>query len=231
METPNKYANAKIYKIVDNAYTECYIGSTIQHLSSRMSKHRSKYKSFNEGNHHFVSVFALFELYGVDNCKIELIEDFPCENKEQLLKREGYYIRQEECINKFIAGRTINEWKEDNRERVLAIQKTFRDKNKDKINEKKREHRQSHSELIKSHDKAYYEANKERIKETQTRYREKTKEHIAEKGKTYYKDNIDKIRLYHYNHGRVRVECSICHKEYSRASLTKHKHRMHPEEH
>ena len=41
MEKPNKYANGKIYKIVDNAYTGCYIGSTIQPLSSRMSTHRA----------------------------------------------------------------------------------------------------------------------------------------------------------------------------------------------
>ena len=36
----NKYENGKIYKITDNAYTEQYIGSTVQSLSSRIASHR-----------------------------------------------------------------------------------------------------------------------------------------------------------------------------------------------
>ena len=38
------YQNGKIYKIWDNAYTKCYIGSTVETLASRMTKHRDKYK-------------------------------------------------------------------------------------------------------------------------------------------------------------------------------------------
>jgi hypothetical protein len=31
--------------------------------------------------------------YGIENCKIELVEAYPCENKEELRKREGYWIK------------------------------------------------------------------------------------------------------------------------------------------
>ena len=40
----NKYHNGKIYKIVDNAYTKQYIGSTTESLSQRMTRHRSGYR-------------------------------------------------------------------------------------------------------------------------------------------------------------------------------------------
>jgi hypothetical protein len=48
-----------------------------------------------------VSSKILFEKY--DDVRIELIEEFPCENKMELNKREGHYIRTLECVNKRIA--------------------------------------------------------------------------------------------------------------------------------
>ena len=36
-----KYTQGNIYKITDNAYSECYIGSTVQALSNRMRDHRN----------------------------------------------------------------------------------------------------------------------------------------------------------------------------------------------
>ena len=46
----------------------------------------------------------MFEEFGLDNCKIELIENFPCNNREELHAREGYHIQQTECINKATPG-------------------------------------------------------------------------------------------------------------------------------
>jgi len=42
----NKYQRGQIYKIVDVGFNTCFIGSTIEPLSKRMSKHRSKYKDY-----------------------------------------------------------------------------------------------------------------------------------------------------------------------------------------
>jgi hypothetical protein len=50
----NKYENGKIYKITDNAYTEQYIGSTVQPLSSRIASHRKKYKEHKKGKYAYV---------------------------------------------------------------------------------------------------------------------------------------------------------------------------------
>ena len=148
METNSKYGNGKIYKIVDNAYTECYIGSTIMALSSRMALHRRDYKQYKAGHAGYVSSYELFDLCGIENCKIELIEDYPCESREQLAKREGYYIMQEKCINKVVAGRTEKEWRDGRREQKKEYDKNYRETNKEKK---------------KATDKAYYEANKEAL--------------------------------------------------------------------
>ena len=125
MTQNNKYANGKIYKITDNAYTKCYIGSTVQPLSSRMGGHRRHYNSYLNEKRSLTSSFLLFEEFGIENCKIELIEEYPCEKLENLLKKEGEYIRSIDCVNKVVAGRTIKEWMKDNKDNIKEKTKQY----------------------------------------------------------------------------------------------------------
>ena len=64
--------------------------------------------------------------HGVEHFYIELIEEHPCENGEQLRKREGYYIREIGTLNKTIEGRTRKEYREENRERIRARHTEYR---------------------------------------------------------------------------------------------------------
>ena len=50
---------------------------------------------------------------------IELFENFPCNSKEELNKKEGQVIREIGTINKQTAGRTNKEWYEDNKEKSI----------------------------------------------------------------------------------------------------------------
>ena len=136
MTQNNKYANGKIYKITDNAYTKFYIGSTIQPLSSRMSGHRRNFKCYLDGKVYLTTSFLLFEEFGIENCKIELIEEYPCENLEQLLKKEGEYIKSTECVNKNVLGRTSKEYYEECKDNIKERTKVYRESNKDKILER-----------------------------------------------------------------------------------------------
>jgi predicted RNA-binding Zn-ribbon protein involved in translation (DUF1610 family) len=131
----NKYKNSKIYQITDLAYTECYIGSTTQQLSCRMSGHRRKYRHVRNKTAYSLecSIFELFDKYGVENCKIELIEDYPCETKEQLLKREGYHIQTTCCVNRRIAGRTNTEYRNEHRYIKRVLDKIYRDTHKEQV--------------------------------------------------------------------------------------------------
>ena len=103
------YNNGKIYKIEDLAGEMCYIGSTTKdYLSKRMVQHRSLYKRWKDGKCvSNISVFKMFEKYGLDQCRIVLIELVPCDKKDELLKREAHYIRTLYYIHMYISIRTI----------------------------------------------------------------------------------------------------------------------------
>ena len=107
------YSNSKIYKIqCRNKEGEIYIGSTTkQYLSQRMDNHHSAYRFWKKGGKtNKCKSFDIFDLYGVENCEIELIENFVCESKDQLRAREGYHIQSIKCVNKCIAGQTKKEY-------------------------------------------------------------------------------------------------------------------------
>eukprot|EP00438_Fugacium_kawagutii_P003455 Skav217386 [mRNA] locus=scaffold532:105398:105889:+ [translate_table: standard] len=123
----NRYENGKIYKITDIGYNKCYIGSTCEKLSKRMERHREGYSRYNRGKAKTrLSVFDLFDEFGSENCKAELIEDYPCNSREELLRREGHYIKNVDCLNKVIPHRTEQERKDvaleyyyNNKEQIL----------------------------------------------------------------------------------------------------------------
>ena len=121
------YKQGKIYTIrCKTDDTLIYVGSTIEPLCRRMSKH--KYDSLNKP-----TIFFYQHIDDWDNWYIELFENFPCNSKEELNKREGERIREIGTVNKQIAGRTDKEWYKDNKERILKQRKENYNTNKDKI--------------------------------------------------------------------------------------------------
>ena len=140
MEINNKYQNGKIYKITDIGYNKCYIGSTIENIKQRIARHRHNYKEHLKGKFNNVSSFKLFEEFGVENCKIELVESYPCNNKDELEAREGYYIRNTECVNKLNPDRT----KED----IVKYQKEYRINNIDRLTSYNKQYREGHRDEI-----------------------------------------------------------------------------------
>ena len=60
-----------------------------------MAEHRKFYKQYLEGKRNNYTSFDLFKKYGVENCRIELEEAYPCNNKEELTAREGAIIRRD----------------------------------------------------------------------------------------------------------------------------------------
>lgn len=102
------YQKAKIYKLWSPSSNLVYYGSTIQPLSIRLAKHifcfnnKETYKYNN-------SAFLVIEK---QDYKMELVKDFPCNNKQQLCIEESNYIKNNECVNNRIAGRTDEEYKQ-----------------------------------------------------------------------------------------------------------------------
>ena len=93
-----KYQKGNIYMITDVAYQERYYGSTIEPLTKIMIHHKHKFFHLDyEDKPFFRSVNYIFDKFGFENCKIELVENFPCNSKEELTKREGFYIQSNDC--------------------------------------------------------------------------------------------------------------------------------------
>jgi len=245
------YANGRIYKIepiCEHDENEVYYGSTCQLLCKRMDSHRSNYKSWKNGNRAKTFSYELFEKYGIENCKIYLVELYPCETKEELLAREGYYIKNNKCVNRMVAGRTQKQYYEEHRVTINERQKKYAFDNKDKIKEYNDEYRQNNKEFIAERSKVYYEdhrvainerqkkyalENKDKIKEYKDEYRQNNKEFIAERSKVYRDNNKDKLiekhKLYYQNNKeKVKTRlyekfyCSCCSAYFNKNNKSNH---------
>jgi hypothetical protein len=139
------YANSKIYKIepiCEHDESDIYIGATTKkYLSQRMDSHRHNYKSWKNGTSAKTNSYILFDKYGVDNCEIYLLEK--CENAtsiDDVRAREGYYIKTLKCVNRCVAGRSVEEsmvaFKNENPNYFKKYSDAYRITNYDKIQKK-----------------------------------------------------------------------------------------------
>ena len=197
----NRYENGKIYKIVDNGYNKCYIGSTCESLSQRMARHRHQYNSYLKGNHGKTRSFQLFDEYNIDNCKIELIENYPCENKEELRRREGHFIQTIDCVNKHIAGRTKEEWREESKEQIRETHRIYWENNKDYFKKK----REENHEFYKDYNKQWKAEHKEYVADYNKKWNEENREKRAEKATCEICGTV--VRKYDIKRHQLTIKC------------------------
>ncbi len=166
------YSKGQIYTIrfYDDTKT-IYIGSTIQPLAKRFGGHKKQNKRDKQ-----ISLYRYInEKYNGDwsVCYIELYESYPCNNKQELDKREGEVQRKFKddenynLLNKCIAGRTQQEYYSDTIEYQRERNKKYKLENADKI--KERYH--NNIEKIKEQSRQYYLKNAEKIKERTKQYK------------------------------------------------------------
>jgi adenylate kinase family enzyme len=136
-----------VYIIRSHQTDDVYYGCTMQMLCQRMADHRACYKRWLNGIANYVSSYDILKY---DDAYIELVEEVEFMNKAILYAREGHYIRENKCVNKQIAGRTRQQWTQDNKEDLTEYQKQYREDNK---------------EIVAEYRKQYYEANKAEINE------------------------------------------------------------------
>ena len=145
------YSKGKIYTIRFNGDdSNIYVGSTIEPLSRRFSGHKKHYKC---------SLYQYIqEKYNGDwsVCYIELYEEFKCDNKEQLNRKEGEIIRQIGTINKRIEGRTQKEYIQEHKQKFEEYHKDRYQQNKEKVLQHQKQYRNENKEQIKEKDKERY---------------------------------------------------------------------------
>lgn len=137
------YQNAKIYAIRSHQTDLIYIGSTCSPLSKRLYEHKRHYKRYLNQRYNFVTSFEILKF---EDAYIELLEECPCENKMMLHRREGELIRIHNCVNKFVAGRSREDYYIENKDKIRECQNEYYQQNKDRIRE-------------------YYQQNRDRIME------------------------------------------------------------------
>jgi len=196
-EIDERYKRGKIYTIrcrYDDSLI--YVGSTIDSLAKRMGGHR------RTPDHRATSLYKLVE-GDWNNWYIELYENYPCNNKQELERREGQVIREIATINKCIAGRTLKEYYLDNRDELLEYQKEYNNNNREKIAERMKE---------------YHRNNREKLLEKKKEYRNNNLDKILEKDNKYYQHNRDQI----LEKKKEKITCNVCGCEIRKYEIKRH---------
>jgi len=159
------YKNGKIYRLVCNKTGLQYIGSTTQRLSKRLYLHKLHFKEYENGykapdgkNRGYVKSFDILKN---GDYEIVLIEVYPCDSKNDLERRERYWIESMDCVNKVIPTRSKKEYKQNNREAIQEYMRNWNEKNKDRLVE----YRQTYEKEKRERPENYYDTRKDYYKE------------------------------------------------------------------
>ena len=156
MSINGDYSKCKIYKLISLGNPELvYYGHTIQKLCQRFSKHKSSPDTYSK------------QIIDKGDAIIELVEDYPCDNVMQARLKEAQYILNNECVNKNIPGRSIQEtnkfYYNKNNGQILEQKKIYYIDNKEFINDKKKIYFESNKDAINARRRENYKLKKEQI--------------------------------------------------------------------
>ena len=181
------YSQGKIYKITNDYNDDIYIGSTCDTLVKRFSKHK---KDINNEEKKHRKLYVLMNEIGFDRFRIQLICDYPCEDKYQLRQKEGEYIRQIGTLNKNIAGRTDEQYDQETKDKKREYKREYIKRNKEKISK----YNEDNKEHIQEYMKQYREKNQETLKAKKQEYRDANRDKINEQKRNHYSQNRERIR-------------------------------------
>jgi hypothetical protein len=151
-----KYEEGKIYRIVCNITGLCYIGSTTYlTLAQRLASHKTDYKRWcKDNNRHKCSSVKVLEN---NDFQIILIENYSCKSRDELRKRERYWIENMECVNLVIPTHTRQEYLIENKEKIKEYSHERHIKNQEKNLEIAKKYREKYPERIKENNQKQME--------------------------------------------------------------------------
>ena len=220
------YSKGKIYRVICKCgCDQVYIGSTRQTLCRRLNKHRADFNSFKKGRTRQdgkpVSNISVFQIMDHNDYDIFLIENYPCNNKEELRSRERYWVETNMCINIKCPIRS----KEEKKEVMKNYYQENRERMKEQRNLNSKRYNERHPEKVKERKRKYRERNKDKIQEYNKLYREQNQDKITERTKRYYEENPDKLknrREKHNEYSKQKTECE-CGSAITKGGLSRHK--------
>lgn len=233
------YSKIVIYQIVcqDLNIKDCYVGSTTN-FTKRKNLHKSACNNFNSKNSNAYVYQFIRNNGNWDNWNMVLVEEYPCENKLQALKRERYWIEKlNATLNQNIPSRTRKEHYQDNKDIIKEKKKVYYDEKKHDILEKRKEYynikkdnilqRQKQNyiqnkDVILKKNKDYKDQNIDKINQSRKEYRLINKEKIQSYDRIYYEHNKEKKQQYQ----KEKIICS-CGMKIARSSKSKHLKNIH----
>ena len=124
---PN-YKNSVIYKIYckDDNIKDIYIGSTTN-FRNRKYDHKCNCYNINQLNLYNLKVYKFIrDNGGWENWDMIIIEEFECENKLELIKKEREYIEKlNASLNSDIPSRTVKEYRQDKKNELNEYNKNY----------------------------------------------------------------------------------------------------------
>lgn len=185
------YSKGRIYTIRCRTNNKLiYVGCTTQPLSVRFAEHKRKNVTAIS---HYINNPENNTTW--DDWYVELYENCNCNNKEELLKREGEVIREIATINKrgyYIDNKEyLKTYNAKNSDKIKQQKAEYREENRDEMNLKARE---TYAQDINKQKKAeYHIANIEHIKQRHKARREANRDEINRKQNEWYAANRDEI--------------------------------------
>lgn len=170
------YQDGKIYKVICSETGDVYIGSTKDTLKDRLKNHKAP------SNNCMSKTFI--------NPIIVLIKDFPCNNKKELEAEEAIFIREGNCVNKNIPGRTPKQRNKQYRlDHVDEIKQYYID-HADEIKQRNKQYRLDNADEMKQ----YRLDHADEIKQYTKQYNIDHADEIKQYYKQYRLDNVDKLK-------------------------------------
>jgi len=184
-----------------------YIGSTTQKLCNRQGLHNFHYRDNTKIN----KLYKKCRDNNITKIICILLEQKEVEDIDEIRQLEQQYIDE--------LNPSLNSWsayitEEDKKEKHKEKNKKYYQENKDKLIDKQKEYNKNNKGKIKEKNKKYYENNKNKMLMYVKEYRNNNIYKVKEKRKEHYDNNRDKLL--------EKVNCDICNKFVSRASLLRH---------
>lgn len=246
------YSRGKVYAAMHKELMYeglIYVGhTTMKYLSQRKKQHVSAYNFPQKGKKHCegTTINALFREYGPDDVILVLLEDYPCENVDQIKAKEEYWRLKLKTVNKSrcippteeevrAANREkTKRWVAAHPEEAKAASKKWKEENPDKVKEYNKKKYQEDPEKAKERMKKWKEENPDKVKEWKQKANEKRsikftcgcggstcERHTVEHEKT---KKHQKWLLHPEESARNPLECSACGKLFKlKDSVTRHK--------
>jgi hypothetical protein len=175
--TTNRYGNGKIYKLVNDVDDEIYVGSTCLSLSKRLHYHRNAKTTRSQ-----IKIYSHLNNIGWERVKIVLIEECPCENKEQLLRRERYWIENlKATLNTHMPSRTYKQYYEEHKTVIIEHARMYYQQNKERYHQQSKQRWQNTKEIQQQKSKEWREKNRDTLRQKKQEYYQNHRDDILEK--------------------------------------------------